>query len=82
MARRTKLTPERQQRIVTLLAAGNPVETAAEAAGVAKATVYRWLERGEREKSGAHCDFRDAVTRARAEAEARNVAVLQQVAIG
>ena len=80
MGRPTKLTPEVQDRIIQALKAGNYVETAAEYAGIGKTTFYRWMEQGAKASRGIYREFRDAVTRARAEAEARNVAIIQKAA--
>jgi len=80
MGRPTKLTPEVQDRIIQALKAGNYVETAAEYAGIGKTTFYRWMEQGKQASRGIYREFRDAVMRARAEAEARNVAIIQQAA--
>lgn len=80
MGRPSKLTPERLKRIVDAIRAGNYVETAAEYAGIGKTTFYRWMEQGEKASRGIYRDFRDAVMRARAEAEARNIALIQKAA--
>ena len=85
MARRqpgrpSKLTPERQERIIELIRAGNYMEIAAQAAGINVATMYRWLQRGEETNSGKYHEFREAIMRARAEAEARNVTLIQTAA--
>lgn len=80
MGRPSKLTPERQKRIVDAIRAGNYVETAAEYAGIGKTTFYRWMEQGEQASHGIYREFRDAVMRARAEAEARSVALIQKAA--
>lgn len=80
MGRPTKLTPEVQDRIIQALKAGNYVETAVEYAGIGKTTFYRWMEQGAKASRGIYREFRDAVMRARAEAEARNVAIIQQAA--
>lgn len=69
MGRPSKLTPELQERIVAHVAEGNYAETAAACEGVNRATFYRWMEQGARDESGPFRDFRDAVTRARAQAE-------------
>lgn len=81
MSRPTKLTPEVQDRIVQAIAAGNYIEVAAAYAGVHKATLYRWLEHAD--DPGAeeiYRDFRDALESARAQAEVRNVALIQKAA--
>jgi len=57
MAGPTKLTPERSERILRAMRAGNYLEAAARSAGVHPSTVYRWLERGERDADGPYRDF-------------------------
>ena len=76
--RRSKLTPEVQQRIVSALRAGNYLHVAAEYAGIGKSTLYRWIQRGNVESHGAYRDFRDAVRTAEREAEVRAVAIVQK----
>ncbi len=68
----SKFTPEVRERIVRLIAAGNPAVVAAEAAGVAERTFYAWLERGQQTGKAArpYREFRAAVQAARAEGEA------------
>jgi hypothetical protein len=70
VGRPAKFTPERQERILDAIRAGNYVETAALAAGIGKSTFYEWVERFP--------DFADAVQKARAEAETRYVAVIEK----
>jgi hypothetical protein len=45
----TKLTPKRQQTLLTYIAIGAQVETAAKAAGIHRDSFYEWLQRGARE---------------------------------
>lgn len=94
MARPTLLTPERTEKIVQLIAAGNFSETAALASGISKQTYYNWLARGraERErlndkpnlkpkaKEEPYLEFFDAIEKARAEAEARMVVLITKAA--
>lgn len=87
-----KLTPEVQQRIINALRAGNYVETASHLAGVGRASVYRWIERGraalEREEAGQtltedeerYAVFAQEVEEARAAAMARNVTLVNTAA--
>lgn len=92
MGRPTKLTPERMKRIVDAIRAGNYLDTAAEYGGISHQTFYNWMDRGRTEKERVEGDgrtkvredeaifveFFESVTRARAEAETRNVALIQQ----
>ena len=66
--RRSKLTPAVHDQIVAFCRAGAFDWVAAEAAGVHRATFYRWLARGAREARGPYHDFDDAVRQARAQA--------------
>jgi hypothetical protein len=72
VGRPTKFTPERQEQILRGIRAGNYVETAALAAGIGTSTFYEWVERFP--------DFAEAVQKARAEAETRYVAVIENAA--
>lgn len=68
-----KLTPELQAKIVTLMRDGNYVETAAACVGINKETLYAWLKKGARGEGGKFKDFSNAVEKAQAEAERRDV---------
>lgn len=76
--RRSKLTPEVQERICKVIRAGNYAYIAAEYAGISETTFYRWMEQGEEQKTGRHREFREAVKAAEREAEIRAVATVQQ----
>lgn len=81
--RPSKLTPAVQGLIVEALERGNYVDTAAEYAGVHRATVFRWLQEGaEPDAPAALRDFHDAVSRARAHAEHRMVEIVNRTAEG
>ena len=81
MSQPLKLTPETQDRIVQFIRAGNYMETAAQAAGISKPTLYRWLKMADDPTApDIYRDFRYAVENARAEAEARNVMLIQKAA--
>lgn len=67
-----KLTPELQSLVVAHLEAGNYVETAAQAAGVNKVTLYDWLKKGATGEE-PYAGFSNAVVSAQAKAEARDV---------
>lgn len=74
--RPSKLTDERVQRLLTAIQAGNYIETAAEVAGIGKSTFYRWMNADEPEFR----EFREAVKKAEAEAEARDVGMVRVAA--
>lgn len=93
--RQTLLTPQRQQTIVNLISAGNYIETACQAVGISHQTWANWQNRGrtERErlnvqkdakpdpKETPYLEFVEAVEKAFAEAEARNLALIQNAAL-
>jgi hypothetical protein len=83
MARPTKLTPARHEAIVQAVRDGNYFATACAGAGVAEATGYEWLARGEgtdrrRPRDRGFAEFAEAVRRAEAEAETDAVALIRQ----
>nr|WP_255724707.1 hypothetical protein [Shimazuella soli] len=59
---------------------GNYIETASAYAGINKTTLYDWLKRGARENRGKYRAFSNAVEKAMAEAEMRDVALIAQAA--
>lgn len=94
IGRPTKLTPKLQEEIVQVIRAGNYVETACSFVGINKTTFYDWLKRGAREQarlekdSSAKIDpqeriylnFSNAIKKAEAEAEARDVIIIGKAA--
>jgi len=93
MARPSKLTPETQQSIINALNSGNWIETAANYAGIATATLYNWLDRGRLERERIEVDeepnpnetqfleFLEAVEKSRSNAQVRAVGLIQKAAI-
>jgi transposase len=81
-----KLNDEIQKQIIDLIRAGNYIETASSCVGISKNTLYDWLKRGAREKQRTdgkiskneeiYVRFSDAVEKAIAEAEARDVMII------
>lgn len=83
MGRPTKLTPEIQERIIQALSAGNYQDTAARFAGIDPSTFYRWMDDGAKDDADPlFKEFREAVEKARAQAEVRSVALIQNAANG
>ena len=79
MARPTKLTPDTQRRICDAIRAGNYQDIAAQHAGITAATFYNWMVKGEAGK-GQYLEFFDAVKKAQADAEVRNIAIIGSAA--
>src|SRR5690242_1609460 len=77
-----KLTPDMQSRLLALLRAGNYVETAAACCGISKDSFYRWLKAGARTKGGPLKEFHDAIEKALAESEARDLLTIDKAAQG
>jgi hypothetical protein len=77
-----KLTPEVQTAIVRDIAAGVPREHAAERASIHRATLFRWLARGRKDRTGPYRDLCDAVKKAEADALAASVARIRRAAQG
>jgi transposase len=80
LGRPAKLTPELQNKICDAIRAGNYLETAAAFAGIGKSTFYDWLRRGQRVSKGIYHDFSEAVEKALADSEARDVALIAKAA--
>lgn len=81
MARPDKLTPERQDRIVTAIRAGNTREAAAAHAGITDRTLYHWLAKGRKARSDCKCrQLFQAVKKAENECELMSVAIIRQAA--
>lgn len=64
-----KLTPEIISEVVRLVRAGNHLEAASWAAGVPYETAQRWMEKGERRRSGPQRELYLRVKRAEAESQ-------------
>lgn len=90
--RPTKCTPEVIAEFANLMAAGNYFETACDYVGLSKQTAYNWIKRGQEALAAADdldavpegerifVEFMDATHRSAAQAEVRNVALIQQAA--
>ncbi len=76
----TKLTTSRQEKIASLIRAGNSKECAAQVAGISRSSLYGWLAKGRKSKSGIFSDFLDAIEKAESEAEAFHVANIMMAA--
>lgn len=94
MSRPTKFTPEIQEEIIKVIRAGNYIETASAYVGLDKSTLYDWLKRGRRERERVSknpkarikkseknfVEFSNAVEKALAYAEIRDVAIIGKAA--
>jgi len=73
MGRPTKLTPTITALIATLIEDGNYAETAAEAAGIHRATFHTWMKKGDQQTSGQYKTFHDTIKKAQAKAETHHL---------
>lgn len=92
--RRSALTPDVESRLLDAVTGGVPLVQAAAFAGVHPSTFHRWMQRAEEEQARRDAGLPPAdaetpfvqlaekVTRARATAAVRSVAVLQKAAQG
>lgn len=78
LGRPEKLTPALQQKIVDAIRMGAYIETAAAYAGIRKSTFYDWLRKGASAKRGKYREFSDAIEKALAESEMRDLEVIAQ----
>lgn len=78
--RKPMLDPVVIQRIIDLVRAGSAVEVAAAAAGVGRDTLRAWLSAGGQQERGEHRAFVDAVVKAKAESESRDVTLVAKAA--
>lgn len=76
MGRPTKLTPELQADLIEALEHGMHQESACNRVGIAKATFYKWMERGRNEPESIYGDLVDAVEKARARPEAEALSAI------
>jgi len=82
----SKLTPKVKQRIYQAIRAGNYKEVACMFAGISATTLRNWVNRGkaatdaESDKDSIYYDFLNGLEEAEAEAEVRNVAIVQKAA--
>ena len=76
MGRKTKLTPELQEKILLHIRAGNYIRTACMAVGISEQDYFNWVKWGEQRRKGVFFEFFKAVKKAEAEAEARLVTIV------
>jgi len=55
--RGSKFSEEIVRKLIASIQAGNYIETACRYAGISHTTFYRWLEKGEKSRSGKFRDF-------------------------
>ena len=78
--RPSKLTADIQNKIIEAIRAGAYVETAAAYAGINKTTFYDWLKKGARGEAPAFVEFSNAVQKALASSEMRDIVTITKAA--
>jgi transposase len=78
--RPSKAAPEVMGEFLKAIRAGNYIETAAAYAGLSKQSVYDWMKKGARKESPEFIGFLDAVKKAQAQNEARDIALISKAA--
>jgi hypothetical protein len=76
----SKPTSEIQEKIVSAIVAGNYTETAAIVSGVNKKIFNEWLLKGRKQKTGIYSDFLNAIEKAQAEAEMKDIEIINMAA--
>ena len=79
MGRRSKLTPELQEKICGLIRGGNYLHHAAAACGISKTTLHDWIAKGEDGKT-PYAAFASAVAEARGAAVGSLVLTIKKAA--
>jgi transposase len=81
-ARRDKLTPDIQEKVVQSIGFGATYEVAATYAGIRRETIWRWMKRGESERSGRYRTFADAVKTADGKSAVQALVAIRTAAKG
>ena len=79
---RLRLTDEVMKKICNSLRAGAYIETACALAGVSKVSLYAWLKKGNDKPNSIYGEFLNAVDKAQAEAEMRDLINIDNSAMG
>jgi hypothetical protein len=80
MPRRSKLTKELIDEASKWIKLGNYTNTVCRYLGIHESTWYKWMQEGEKARSGIKREFFEAIKRAESEAEIRNVQMIQTAA--
>jgi len=80
LGRPSKLSTELISALVRELEKGHFAEAACDLVGLSRSTFYRWLSLGNQAERGQFRDFSDAIKKAQAKAEARDLDVINAAA--
>ena len=76
--RKTKLTPERKEKILECVRAGMSSRATAKMVGITEQTLSNWLTRGEKAKSGSFLDFFQSFRSAEGDFELSNLEIIRR----
>ena len=76
--RKTKLTPERKEKILECVRAGMSNRATAKMVGITEQTLSNWLTRGEKAKSGSFLDFFQSFRSAEGDFELSNLEIIRR----
>lgn len=76
--RKPKLTKELIAEAEKWIKAGNYTTTVCQYLGIHQSTWYKWMQQGEKAKSGLKREFFDRIKKAESHSEMRNVQLIQQ----
>ena len=79
--RPSKLIPERIEKLLEAIRAGNYLNVAVVYAGISLSSFYQYMELADNPKNTKYVQFSEAVKKAEADAEARQVALVSKAAI-
>ena len=80
--RPSKFAPESAEVVLAYIRRGSPRHIAANAAGIGRSTLMRWMARGKSERRGQFRDFWDALKKAEAELVVVSLGRIQTVSNG
>ena len=80
--RPTKWSPQLQEELANILAAGNYIEAACSVVGISTTTFYRWMQVGEQDSDGRtpFQDFHSVIKKALSRGETNYVNVIKKAA--
>ena len=82
IGRPSKFAPESVEVVLAYVRRGSPRHIAANAAGIGRSTLMRWMARGKSERRGQFRDFWDALKKAEAELVVDSLGRIQTVSNG